>query len=389
MTDVTDVVRATRLVARSTRIDAPADLLDHLAPGGFAFLEGDAGFVAAGVAATVAPEHASTLLASIEHHADPDAPAPAGPRAVGALPFAGRGRLVIPARIVARAADGTAWCTHIDNADVPKPLSSAAPSPAQFSVGAAVDRVAWQAMVEDALARIERGELAKVVLARTATVTADRPWDTRCVLGALRVAQPGCVVYGDGGFVGASPELLVRKHGASVYARPLAGTGTDPQALLASAKDEREHAFVVDAVVAALQSRCGPVQVDGPSARVFANVSHLATTVTARAAAGVDVIDLVHALHPTPAVAGTPTAAALDAINAIEPVARGRYAGPCGWVDARGDGAFVVALRGGEIDGSHATLYAGAGIVAGSQPDAEWAETQQKLTPMLQALVRP
>ena len=129
---------------------------------------------------------------------------------------------------------------------------------------------------------------------------------------------------------------------------------------------------------------------DGPSPLELADVSHLATTVTARAdAAATSIADLVAALHPTPAVAGTPREVALDAIDAMEPVARGRYAGPCGWIDRNGDGEFVVALRGGEIDGAHAVIHAGAGIVAGSDPAAEWAETQQKLTPMLQALVRP
>ena len=119
-------------------------------------------------------------------------------------------------------------------------------------------------------------------------------------------------------------------------------------------------------------------------------MSHLATTVTGRAeSATTSIADLVAALHPTPAVAGTPRRLALDAIDAMETVGRGRYAGPCGWIDRHGDGEFVVALRGGEIDGTHAVIHAGAGIVAGSDPDAEWAETQQKLTPMLQALVRP
>ena len=119
-------------------------------------------------------------------------------------------------------------------------------------------------------------------------------------------------------------------------------------------------------------------------------MSHLATTVTARTGApATSVTDLVAALHPTPAVGGTPRPVALDAIAALEATPRGRYAGPCGWIDRDGDGEFVVALRGGEIDGTHAVIHAGAGIVSGSDPDAEWTETQQKLTPMLQALVRP
>ena len=132
------------------------------------------------------------------------------------------------------------------------------------------------------------------------------------------------------------------------------------------------------------------MRAEGPRALELADVSHLATTVSGRAdSATTSIADLVAALHPTPAVAGTPRPLALDTIDALEPVARERYAGPCGWVDARGDGEFVVALRGGVIEGNRARIHAGAGIVAGSDPDAEWAETQQKLTPMLQALVRP
>jgi isochorismate synthase EntC len=184
--------------------------------------------------------------------------------------------------------------------------------------------------------------------------------------------------------------LLLRKVGAAVTSRPLAGTAVETAALVRSAKDAHEHRLVVDAVVQALQTFCSDVRALGPSPLELADVSHLATTVTARTdEPTTSIADLLAALHPTPAVAGTPRAPALDSIDAMESVARGRYAGPCGWIDRNGDGEFVVALRGGEIDGAHAVIHAGAGIVAGSDPDAEWAEIQQKLTPMLQALVRP
>ena len=197
-------------------------------------------------------------------------------------------------------------------------------------------------------------------------------------------------MYADRGFVGASPELLVRKEAGRVFARPLAGTGTDPTRLERSEKDAREHAFVVAAVEHGLRSHCHDVVTRGPQLLPLADVVHLATTITASCDdRETNVIDLVAALHPTPAVAGTPRADALDAIAELEPHARGKYAGPCGWIDAEGDGAFVVSLRCAAIDGRHAVLHAGAGIVEGSDADAEWIETQTKLDPMLRVLVRP
>jgi menaquinone-specific isochorismate synthase len=382
-----------RLAARSCTLDGPIDLLGDYAPGGFAWLDGDRGFVASGVAAVVDPSDAVAFLATISHWSgDSAVPDAAGPRAVGALPFAGSGRLVVPARIVGRDADGATWCTVIDDVDAPQPSPVADPdaAPSEFVVAPTTTRRAWRAMVDRALGDITRGRLEKVVLARAVRIEADRPFDVPAVLAHLRRSQPGCIVYADRGFVGASPELLLRKRGTSVTSRPLAGTGVETAALLRSAKDAHEHQLVVDAVVAALRASCADVSAVGPSLLELADVSHLATTVTARTdSATTSIADLVAALHPTPAVAGTPREQALESIAALEPAPRGRYAGPCGWIDRDGDGEFVVALRGGEVDGTCAVIHAGAGIVTGSDPVAEWAETQQKLTPMLQALVRP
>jgi menaquinone-specific isochorismate synthase len=382
----------TRLVARSHTIEGPLDLLSEYAPGGFAWLDGSTGFVASGVAAVVDPADAAAFLAAIGHERDAGAPDAAGPRAMGALPFAGTGPLVVPARIVGRDAAGASWCTRIDAADAPVAPGSAgrATAPSEFAIASIVTNRRWRSMVERALHEIARGPLEKVVLARAVRVAADRPFDRADVLAHLRRTQPGCIVYADRDFVGASPELLVRKTGELVTARPLAGTGVETAALVRSAKDAREHRFVVDAVVRALRAHCSDVAAAGPEPIELAGFSHLATTVTARTGdPSVSIAELVAALHPTPAVGGTPRALALAMIAALEPVARGRYAGPCGWIDRNGDGEFVVALRGGEIHGAHALIHAGAGIVAGSDPEAEWVETQQKLTPMLQALVRP
>jgi menaquinone-specific isochorismate synthase len=380
-----------RLAARSFAIDGQFDLLDFYTDSGFAWIDGDHGFVASGIAAVVAPEHAADLLATMGHRAGAGVPESAGPRAVGALPFSGHGDLVVPAVIVGRDSNGRAWRTVIDDTTAPYPVPRAADAePTRFSVSSSTARTEWRAMVEHALARIAPGPLEKVVLARAVHVDADRPFDLPAILAFLRRSQPGCVVYADRGFVGASPELLVRKSGTSVTARPLAGTGIDPDALARSTKDAHEHQLVVDAVVGVLQMHCRDVVATGPATLALADVAHLATTITARAErATTTIADLLTALHPTPAVAGTPRDLALETIDALEPVGRGRYAGPCGWIDRHGDGEFVVALRGGEIDGAHAVLHAGAGIVSASDPDAEWVETRQKLTPMLQALVRP
>jgi isochorismate synthase EntC len=203
-------------------------------------------------------------------------------------------------------------------------------------------------------------------------------------------------VYAADGLVGASPELLVARHGSTVISRPLAGTTTvlDDGALERlsdSVKDGHEHRLVVRAIVDALAPWCDRLEVaDAPEVDTFADVAHLATPVHGRLRApAADAVSLVRALHPTPAVAGTPTVAALEAIARLEPDGRGRYAGPVGWVNGRGDGEWAVALRGAALDGRRAVLHAGAGIVAGSDPDAEWAETEAKLEPMLRALVRP
>ena len=158
-----------------------------------------------------------------------------------------------------------------------------------------------------------------------------------------------------------------------------------------SGKDAREHRVVVDAIVDALRPHCTTLDVaDRPEVDTFAEVAHLATPLYgALRAPAPDALALARLLHPTPAVAGTPTDAALALIAALETSGRGCYAGPVGWVDARGDGEWAVALRGAALDGVHAVLHAGAGIVAGSNADAEWVETQAKLEPMLRALVRP
>lgn len=378
------------LTARTERLSDATDLGDHLGVDGAAWLDGETGFVTAGIAATVAPDRAVATLRTIEHDCSDaaDATDSIGPRAIGALPFEGAGRMIIPARIVTRDSEGRVWGTAIEPAPRVAPTLVASP-PSRYTLDQVTTFDEWEANVAAVLTLIDAGAAEKIVLAREVTIAANAAFDIPAIVEILHETQPGCIVYADGGFVGASPELLVRRTGDSVIARPMAGTGLDAAELLRSEKDSREHRVVVSAVLAGLAPSCTDIQAEGPAPVTLTDVTHLATTITGRLRDGeTSAVDLALALHPTPAVAGTPRPAALAAIRRLEPTARDRYAGPCGWVDACGDGEFVVALRGAQIEGAHARLHAGAGIVAGSHAAAEWAETQAKLDPMLRALLR-
>jgi menaquinone-specific isochorismate synthase len=203
------------------------------------------------------------------------------------------------------------------------------------------------------------------------------------------------------GFVGATPELLVSRVGDVVRSHPHAGTTPrtgDPEAdarraaaLLASAKDRAEHQVVIDMVLDTLLSFTSYVDSEPePSIVTLANVQHLASMVEGRLASPpADVLTLVAALHPTPAICGSPTDAARRLIAELEGYDRGRYTGAVGWVDARGDGRFGISIRCAEIDGRRARLFAGNGIVADSDPETELTETRAKLQAMLGAIVRP
>lgn len=375
-------------------VDEPAGLLDHLGADGCAFIRPDGqGFVTSGVAARLDPHDAAAAVAAIG----------SGAIAVGALPFTGTGSLTIPARIVRRAVDGTLTLTDLGPADRleagPRPATRVGRVPRRFAVEARQDLSSWDATVAAALGAIDDGTLRKVVIAREVEVDADTPFEVASVLARLLATQPGCYVYADRGFVGASPELLVERFGAVARSRPMAGTtarrasvAADDRAvaeLLDSRKDDVEHALVVEAVRAGFAEHCDTIEVSDPVVERFATVSHLTTTITGRVIDGAGALTLALALHPTPAVGGSPRARALRAIDAFEPFDRGQYAGPVGWIDEHGDGEWAVALRCATLDGSRARLLAGAGIVDGSDPDAEWAETQAKLEPMLRALVRP
>ncbi|MDQ3946604.1 MAG: isochorismate synthase [Actinomycetota bacterium] len=400
------------LASRTRRLPGEVDdVLSRLGPDGFAWLRNGCGFVTAGVAARIpvgpgagrferATAELAGFFAAIDVDDAVDQPG-TGPVAVGALPFSDSspGELVVPAVVVGKAADGSAWITETEPATAPaSPSLVSRVNGMSFSAKEHPDKEEWRANVRRVLDAIGAGHVRKVVLAREVVLEADEPFDRRALLQRLGRSHPTCFTYAAGGFVGASPELLVRRRGDEVESCPMAGTvargSTPPEddalvdALSHSAKDAEEHSLLVEAVLDALAPLCAESP-EAAAAEVvrLPTVSHLATRVRGRLTAPApSVLSLVGKLHPTPAVGGLPRPAALAAIATLEGFDRGLYAGPVGWVDAHGEGEWAVALRGAELDGSRARLVAGAGIVAGSDPDAEWAETEAKLQAMLSAV---
>ncbi len=263
------------------------------------------------------------------------------------------------------------------------------------------DAAHWRAAVSGALAEIAAGRYRKAVLALQARCHAPAPHDVAATLTALAERFEGCFVFGyrlgDSSWVGASPELLVSLERGRLRALSLAGTsargatGEEDEALagalIASEKERSEHDLVVKAARESLAPLCRDLSVpDAPRLLRMAGIQHLQTPIEGRAATGVDVLDALLAMHPTPAVGGSPREPALEAIARLEGMDRGWYAGPIGWMDMNGEGAFAVALRSALLHGREALLYAGAGIVAGSDPDRELAEAELKLQPLLEAL---
>lgn len=245
-----------------------------------------------------------------------------------------------------------------------------------------------------ATAAIEAGDLEKLVVASARTLELDRAPDEGLVLGSLLSGTPSATTFAfatrGACFLGASPERLVKRRGRALWSEALAGSvGVDGSAaaLLGSPKELSEHACVVQAIDAALREVADRVEHPAaPVLRTLRHVAHLCTPITAQLREEHHVVDLVARLHPTPAVGGSPTPAALAWIRAQEPTPRGWYAGPVGWVDGSGDGEFVVALRSGLLAGPGALLYAGAGVVRGSIPSEESAEIELKLATFLAAL---
>lgn len=374
----------------AARLGASFDLLAAWHDGGV-FLDRDGVGVATGPGERVAPDDVAAALRD----------RPEGVVAAGALPFAGGGELVIGDDQVRRTDPfvttkiGEGGATLVTGVIPAAAFGDTAvtpvPTPAIYAGG-----------VAEAVRRIRAGELRKVVLARTIEVAADRTFDPRRLAHRLRAVDPHAFSFiapADGGvLVGATPELLVSRQGSEVRANPLAGSAprsgdkaedrANADALAASAKNREEHAIVVEAIASALRPRCATLTWDPePVLLETANVWHLSTRFRGRLAEPApSALELALALHPTPAIAGAPTDAALAAIAQLEAFPRGAYAGPVGWVDADGNGVWAIALRCALLSGDRATLYAGAGIVGASEPDDEVDETDRKFRAFLDAL---
>jgi menaquinone-specific isochorismate synthase len=447
-----------RLAGQGTGIDAAdLDLLAAAGTDGVLWQHEGFGLAGRGVAMRIELPRGLTDAAAVAGVAgrlaairrDDDVAGPGtGAVALGALPFVpdAPGVLVVPRVLIGRR-DSEAWLTTITRAgdrladtrladtmiaDALSGFTAPRPAPSQFTLTPVMDHDAWSLLVAGATARIDDGTLGKVVLARQVDVTANRPFVTSDVLSRLLALYPTCMVFRVDGFLGASPELLIERRGTHVASHPLAGTigrsgdlATDETliaGLLASPKERREHAYVIEGLRRTLGPLCDRLDVPAkPTVLELRNVSHLATRLTGVLSAvparpgdspadpshGVgrpdpsgdgpahpglrvpSALQLVAQVHPTPAVGGTPTDEALAYIAEVEGFDRGRYAGPVGWMDARGDGSWAIGLRSAQVDGDHASMYAGVGVVAGSRPGTELGETQLKLQALLAALVRP
>lgn len=334
--------------------------------------------------------------------------------AFGALAFdAGSDRdsvLSVPSLVIGRRG-GRSWVTTVRHEETEAALSpTATPYGPHWAgtVGPGEQSAAgYMDAVRAALHEISAGDIGKVVLARDLKGTVPVGSDLRRLARALAQDYPDTWTFAVDGLIGASPETLVTVHGGTVTARVLAGTtprGADADAdvaastaLATSAKDLDEHEFAVRSVVEALRPYTRALAAaEQPFTLKLPNLWHLATDVDGELDGAASALDLVRMLHPTAAVAGTPTDAAIAAIRRLEPFDRGRYAGPVGWIDAAGDGEWAIALRCAQFDvdvvpsgGSDdipVTAYAGAGIVAGSDPESELIETRVKFRPIVDAL---
>ena len=309
--------------------------------------------------------------------------------------------LVIP-KIVVGMRNGSSWITWIG--DQPQPALQEEKeilADAEFNWGdGSLSPAEWQLRVAKAIDEIEKTELEKVVLARDLIVNSHRPIDARKILRNLGAEYPSTWIFAVDGLVGATPELLLRLSRGMVTSRVLAGTisktGDDDKdlalaaSLARSSKDLEEHEYAVRSVADALDPFCTSTNVpESPFVLHLANVMHLATDVTGaliESKKSVDAFTILEKLHPSAAVCGTPTDLAAKVIKNIEGMSRGRYAGPVGWLDARGDGELGIALRCGQIKENEIQIYAGCGIVAGSNPEKELTESNAKFAPMRSAL---
>ena len=310
--------------------------------------------------------------------------------------------LIVPRAILGRDGTGNAWLTTItpegERPWTPGPFDQAVPPGDLRWHDGSLSAPEWEQAVGEAVHRITHSaELGKVVLARDLHASADNPIDVRVLLRRLADRYPGCYTFACDGLVGATPELLISRDSWEVSSLVLAGTaprGATPaqdsdlaRALLGSAKENEEHEYAAVSLRDTLSPLCAAMYVTPrPELIRLPNVQHLGTRVRGTLAAARSALALVGAVHPTAAVGGTPTDAAVEVIRELESMDRERYAGPVGWIDADGNGEWGIALRCAQLSGHRARLFAGCGIVAGSDPAAELAETESKFRPMRNAL---
>ena len=307
--------------------------------------------------------------------------------------------LVIP-KVVVGTRNQSTWITWIGSEAQPKLIEKAVANPIPEITWREADIESWKEKVRKAVNEIQEDSLDKVVLAREIVADATSEIDPRSVLRNLAKEYPGTWVYANNGLVGATPELLIRLSKSMVVSRVLAGTisktGDDEKdlalaaSLARSSKDLEEHEYAVRSVAEALSPFCSSTNVpESPFVLHLSNVMHLATDVTGAIKESHNVVDIfaiLSKLHPSAAVCGTPTAKAAQLIKEIEGINRRRYAGPIGWVDAKGDGELGIALRCGYINGKEVHAFACCGIVAGSDAEKEVVESKAKFLPIINAL---
>ena len=411
------------LVARTTQISYDGELTalvpDDIAPADIVcWVRGGDGLVGWGRAASITTSGEDRFSAATQWWDDVAASAVVrtdlelpgtGPVAFGTFTFSRRSEqsstLVVPEVIVGRR-DGRSWVTVISTADrlpgtEPQIRAHATRANGELTVTTgALSRAQWAEAVAESVRRIQHGDLDKVVMARDVVVRSATAIDPRRLLGRLAESYSNTWTFAVDGMVGATPEMLLRREKGLVTSRVLAGTirrtGDDDHdlglaaGLARSSKDLEEHEYAVRSVAEALRPHCSSMNLpESPFVLHLPNVMHLATDVTAVLRDGVSSLGLAAALHPSAAVCGTPTDMAAEVIHELEQMDRGRYAGPVGWLDAEGDGEWGIALRSGMLDDEdHCAIrvFAGCGIVAGSVPEAELAESDAKLLPMRQAL---
>ena len=412
------------IVSRTVALPDAGDLLAHLPDGDpLAWVRRGEGLVGWGEALRVevtGPERfaeagrAWRALAAGAVVRDEVALPGTGPVAFASFAFADEspagGVLVVPHTVLGHR-DGRWWVTTTATGalpghdGLPEPAPVAEPGQVTYADGAR-SGPQWVGAVAEAVRRIADGDVDKVVLARDLEARTEHPVDVRWLLQRLAERYPSCWTFAVDSLVGATPEMLVRRERGLVTSRVLAGTiqrtGDDDHdlalaaSLARSSKDLEEHEYAVRSVADALRPYCSGTNVpESPFVLHLPNVMHLATDVTGvlagagQGTAAPSALDLAAALHPSAAVCGTPTAAAATLIAELEGMDRDRYAGPVGWMDATGDGEFGIALRCARLDAddpSRLRLFAGCGVVAGSDPEAELAESDAKLVPMRDAL---